>query len=49
MSGVYKEHVLGPELFNIFVSDMNSEIVSKFASNIKLCGVVEMLEGRNAM
>lgn len=29
-----KEHVLGPELFNIFVSDMNSEIVSKFASNI---------------
>jgi len=44
--------VSGPELFNIFVSDMDSGIkctFSKFASNTKLCGAVDMLEGRDAI
>jgi len=44
--------LLGPALPNIFVSDMDSEIectLSKFAENAKLCGVVDMLEGRDAI
>ncbi|GAB0183909.1 mitochondrial enolase superfamily member 1 [Grus japonensis] len=44
--------VLGLALFNIFVSDMDSRIectLSKFASDTKLCGMVNMLEGRDAI
>ena len=51
-SGVPQGMVLGPAPFNIFVSNMDSRIecsLSRFADDTKLCGAVNMLEGRDGL
>ncbi|GAB0195553.1 mitochondrial enolase superfamily member 1 [Grus japonensis] len=51
-SGIPQGSVLGSALFNIFVSNVDSGIkctLSKFANDTKLCGGVNMLEGRDAI
>ena len=51
-SGVPQVLVLELALFNIFVSNMDSGIectLSKFADDTKLCGVVNTMEGTDAI
>jgi len=51
MRGVPQRSVLGPALFNLFISNMDSGtecILRKFDEDTKLCGAVDTLEAREA-
>jgi len=51
-SGVPERSILGPALFNIFISDLGDVIkctMVKFADDAKLSGDVDALEGRASL
>lgn len=52
MSGILQRSVLGWLSFNIFVGDTNGGIectLSNFADDTKMCGAVDMLEGKDTI
>ena len=52
MNSIPRGSVLEPVIFNIFISDMDSEIeftLRKSADDTKLSGVVDTTEGRYSM